>query len=131
MRLKSTCWAAAAPQKTISAARTAPANFTSAPLEGGCPLLAQRAQALAQVLRGLALADAFADLGDVGFGLGELLDRALHVGHGKRRQARELGRGLVDTGLELGAVYQPVEEADAQEVLVGEVLRQHEGAFRD
>src|SRR4029077_2951014 len=97
MRLKSTCWASATAQKAISAARTAPASLTSAPLECRRALLAQRAQALAQVIRRLALADAFADLRDVGFGLGELLDGALHVGHGKRCQPCELGCGLVDT----------------------------------
>src|SRR5207302_1107978 len=101
-RLKSSCWAATAPAHSeISAATTAPPSFTSAPLEGRRPLLAQRTQSLAQVVRGLALANALADPGNVGFGLGELLDRPLHVGHGERRQAGELGRGLVDLCLEL------------------------------
>src|SRR5260370_19272754 len=131
MRLKSTCWASAALQKTkaTSAARTAPASLTSAPLEGGGALVGQSAPTLAQVVRGLALADALADLRDVGLGLGELFDGALHVGHGERGQARELGSGLVDAGLELGAVDQPIEVADAQQVLVGEILRQQEGAL--
>src|SRR5258708_37422599 len=130
MRLKSSCWACAAPaHKTISAARTAPPRFTSAPLESRRALLAQRTQALAQILRGMAFANALADLGDGRLGLGELLDGPLHVGHGQRLQAGELGRGLVDAGLELGAIDQPVEITDAQQVLVGEILGQQEGAL--
>src|SRR5262249_55758130 len=129
MRLKSSCWASTAlvhrlADSETSAAMTALPSLTSAPLESGRPLLAQRTQPLAQILRGLALADALPDLRDVGFGLGELLDCPLHVGHGKRRQARELGRGLIDADLELGAIDQPIEIAHAQQVLVGEILRQ-------
>src|SRR5215470_10536855 len=130
MRLKSICWAsAAAAHKIISAAKTAPTDLTSAALESGHALLAQRAQAFAQVLRGLALADTLADPGDVGLGLRELLDGPLHVGHGKRRKAGELGRGLVDAGVELGTVDQPVEVSDAQKIFVGKILRQQKGAL--
>src|SRR5262249_17310196 len=97
-------------------------HSASTALEGGCPALLKRAQALAQVLGALAFADALTDAGNVRLGLGELLDGALHVGHRQRSQAGELGRDFVDLGLEFGTIDQPVEIADAQEVLVGEVF---------
>src|SRR5215468_852523 len=64
-------------------------HSASTALEGGCPALLKRAQALAQVLGALAFADALTDAGNVRLGLGELLDGALHVGHRQRSQAGE------------------------------------------
>src|SRR5476649_953185 len=98
-------------------------------LESGAPLLAHRGQALLQVLGGPAFSDTLANPGNVGLGLGELLDRPFHVRHRQRRQARQPGRHLVDLRLEFGVVDQPVEIAHTQQVLVAEILRQQEGAL--
>src|SRR5262249_41688121 len=101
--------------------------LASAALECRRPPFPKRAQALAQVLRGLALTDALPDPRNVRLGLGELLDGPLHVRHGNRGQSRKFGRSFVDPGRELIAVDQPVQVADTQEVLVSEFLRQKEG----
>jgi len=68
-----------------------------------------------EVVRGLALADAsrfFLECRASAWA--RLLIARFMLAMEKRREARELGRGLVDLGLELGAIDQPVEVADAQ-----------------
>src|SRR5476649_2084291 len=127
MRVKParSAWTMAARRRCMAS----PVYRSLAALESRLPLLTHRRQALLQVLGGPAFADAFADPGNVGFGLGELLDRPLHVRHRQWRQARQPVRHLVDPGLELGAVDQPVEIAHPQQVLVAEILRQEEGAL--
>src|SRR5687767_1864455 len=108
------------PRRGSPEKRAARWRGASASLEGGRPSFLERAQALAQIVRRLALADAFANPGDVGLGLGELLDGALHVAHGKRCETCKLGRDLVDLAGEVGALDQPVEVAHGQEVGVAE-----------
>src|SRR5262249_56194067 len=101
-------------------------STTSAALEGRRAALAERAQPLAQVLRGLALTDAFPDPWNVRLGLGELLDGALHIGHRQRCQAGELGGDFVHPGPEFGALDQPVAIAHSQEIIVPQIFRQQE-----
>src|SRR5471032_610632 len=127
MRVKParSAWTMAARRRCIAS----PVYRSLPALESGLALLAHCRQTLLQVLGGAALADALADPGNVRLGLGELLDRPLHVRHRQRRQARQPACHLVDLGLELRPVHQPIEIAHTQQVLVAEILRQEEGAL--